>query len=217
MNSRYRVIRVELPALLPVRQDRRGTAAASARARGSASGPAPSRRCIRARPSCPRRPPSIRSSKWPRTELGSAPSNSVVFVVTRKPAATAALIPSIAMSYPPSRQTEKSWCSRWPSRCTENEKILAGLEKMKFFFQKQRVRAHIDVLLARDETLRRSCRSADAAAARRRESKPSACPIPRPPGSTLPASAPASGYAADTGFCRSRRTPGCSGTAAPAW
>jgi len=51
-------------------------------------------------------PTSIISSKNVRTLFGSAPSNRVVFVVTRKPAATASRIPSSASSYPPSRHTE---------------------------------------------------------------------------------------------------------------
>src|SRR5262252_95010 len=54
-------------------------------------------------------PRSINSSKWARTLFGSAPSNKVVFVVTRKPHFSASLMPSIARSYPPSRHTEKSW------------------------------------------------------------------------------------------------------------
>ena len=59
--------------------------------------------------------------------------------------------------------------------------ILAGLEEVQLFLQQQRVGAEIDVFLARDQALRRSCRSANASAARRRESKPSACRTrPRP-------------------------------------
>ena len=81
-------------------------------------------------------PASINSSKCARTLLGSAPSNSVVLVVTRKPAATAACTPSIAMSYPPSRHTEKSWCSRWPSTWTENERYLLGVKWCSFSFNR---------------------------------------------------------------------------------
>jgi hypothetical protein len=45
----------------------------------------------------PSTPRSIISSKNARTALGSAPSNSVVLVVTRKPIATARRIPSTAL------------------------------------------------------------------------------------------------------------------------
>src|SRR5262252_7181413 len=75
-------------------------------------------------------PSCIISSKCARTLFGSAPSKSVVFVVTRKPRRIASLIPSVAISYPPSRQTEKSWCSRCPSTCTENVRYLLAFNDL---------------------------------------------------------------------------------------
>src|SRR4051812_12571154 len=47
----------------------------------------------------PSTPKPIISSKNERTELGSAPSKSVVFVVTRKPRFTASRMPAVAVSY----------------------------------------------------------------------------------------------------------------------
>ena len=96
-------------------------------------------------------PTSIISSKNLRTLLGSAPSNSVVLVVTRKPASTAARMPSRAMSYPPSRQTEKSWCSLLTVDVNGEAQVLAGLEEVQLFFQQQGVGAEINIFLARDQ------------------------------------------------------------------
>ena len=51
----------------------------------------------------------------------------------------------------PSRQTEKSWCSRCPSTWTENVKYLLGLKRCSFFFKQEGVGAEIDVFLALDQ------------------------------------------------------------------
>ena len=96
---------------------------------------------------------SMTSSKKPRTELGSVPSKKVALVVTRKPRLTASLMPSTAMSYPPSRQTEKSWCSRWPSRWTEKVRYLDGVNSGRRLLEFERVGAEVDVLFARDEAV----------------------------------------------------------------
>ena len=128
---------------------------------------------------------SARAPSWDRPRRTASCSSS-----RGTPPATAALIPSIAMSYPPSRHTEKSWCSRCPSRCTENDRYLLGLEQMKLFFQKQRVRAQIDVLLARDQTGDDLVdpRMQQRLAAGNRDHRRARTPPPR--GSTPPASAP---------------------------
>ena len=75
----------------------------------------------------PSTPRSIISSKKARTELGSKPSKSVVLVVTRKPFSTASRMPAVASRNVPSRQTAKSWCSSWPSMCTEKVRYLLGV------------------------------------------------------------------------------------------
>ena len=100
----------------------------------------------------PSTPRSIISSKKARTDLGFAPSNSVVLVVTRKPrlqgffdgidgdvvSAFAAdgevVLFALAVEVDGERQ------------------ILAGLEEMDFLFQKQSVGAEIDIFFAGDET-----------------------------------------------------------------
>ena len=75
----------------------------------------------------------------------------VVLVVTRKPAALAALIAATALSNTPSRQTDSSWRSRRPSMWTAQEKYGDGLKSVELLLQQQRVGAQVDELLARDQ------------------------------------------------------------------
>ena len=86
----------------------------------------------------PSTPRSIISSKKPRTEAGSAPSKSVVLVVTRKPIFTARRMPSTAFSKVPSRQTAKSWCSCCPSMWTLKLRYLLGLKRPSSSFSFRR-------------------------------------------------------------------------------
>ena len=99
----------------------------------------------------PSTPASIISVKNARTDLLSTPSKMVVFVVTRKPALTASRMASSAISYPPSLHTDRSWCSFSPSMWTEKVRYLLGCEKVQLLLEQQRVRAHVDVLLARHQ------------------------------------------------------------------
>ena len=80
----------------------------------------------------PSTPRFIISSKNSRILNGEAPSNSVVFVVTRKPRWSAALIPSTASSKTPSRQTASSCSSRSPSMCTLNVRYFDGVKRPSF-------------------------------------------------------------------------------------
>src|SRR6266849_2779896 len=106
-------------------------------------------------------PASIISSKNWRTLLGSAPSNRVVLVVTGKPAWMASRIPSRAISNPPSRQTEKSWCSFCPSMWTEKLRYLLAFNNLVDLRMHQRLAAgdgdhRRAALVHRFETLFRS-------------------------------------------------------------
>ena len=69
--------------------------------------------------------------------------------------------------------------------CTENVKILARLELVEFFFQQQRVRAEVNVFLARDQAFDdlRNLRMHQRLAAR--DAAPSARHIHPPRGNIL--------------------------------
>ena len=79
---------------------------------------------------------------------------NVVFVVTRKPAALAALIAATALSKTPSRSTDASWRSRRPSMWIAQEKYGLGLKFSSLRLQQQRVRAQVDEPLAFDQLVR---------------------------------------------------------------
>ena len=96
-NSEKQRVRIKLPLLLSVRQDRAKHPSRLRLARGkwfwsgALSYVYPGETIMLSTPA------AIISSKCARTLFGSAPSKSVVFVVTRKPAATA------AFGHPPSQ------------------------------------------------------------------------------------------------------------------
>ncbi len=75
----------------------------------------------------------MRKSSTSRTVLGESWVKKVVLVVTRKPAALAALIAATALSKTPSRSTEASWRSRRPSMWIAHEKYGLGLKFSSFF------------------------------------------------------------------------------------
>src|SRR5215470_1817288 len=93
----------------------------------------------------PSTPSSIISSKKARTLLGSAPSNRVVLVVTRKPRFTAALDSLIVTALAANREVVMFLLAVDVDRKSQ---ILARLEKIELFLEQQRIRAEIDVLFA---------------------------------------------------------------------
>ena len=93
----------------------------------------------------------MRKSSTSRTVLGESCVKKVVLVVTRKPAALAALIAATALSKTPSRSTDASWRSRSPSMWIAQEKYGLGLKLLELLLQQQRVRAQVDELLALDQ------------------------------------------------------------------
>ena len=137
-------------------------------------------------------------------------------MLTRKPLARAALIAAPRCrrrraGTPPCRASSRS-----PSRWTVQVKVGLRLEQVELLLQQQGVGAQIDELALRASCPRRSARSPCAAAARRRRSRPPARRIRRPPPGTPRPTGGRSGRRRDSRSCRSRRRPGCSGTAAPA-
>ena len=81
----------------------------------------------------PSTPIAITSSKNFATRSGSAPSNRVQLMLTRKPRRFASLMAATARSKVPAWLTERSCISRSPSRCTSQEKSGCGLYWSIFF------------------------------------------------------------------------------------
>ena len=99
----------------------------------------------------PSTPSSIISSKNARTLLGSAPSKSVVLVVTRKPRFTASLIAferQVVSAFAADREIVVLVLA---VHVDGERQILARLEEVDLFLEQQRVGAEVDVLLARDQ------------------------------------------------------------------
>ncbi len=116
----------------------------------------------------PSTPRLIISSKKARTLLGSAPSKSVVLVVTRKPRLTASRMPS-------SGDVEAAFAADGEIvvillavHVDAEGEIFAGLEEVDFFLEQQGVGAEIDVFFPGDEALDDFVDLRDAAAVRRR-------------------------------------------------
>ena len=100
----------------------------------------------------PSTPKAIISSKNARTLLGSAPSNSVVLVVTRKPRHRFAdafhrdVVPALAAD-------GEIVVLPLAVHVDGERQILARLEQVELLLQQQRVGAQVNVLLARDQPL----------------------------------------------------------------
>ena len=101
----------------------------------------------------PSTPRSIISSKNARTLFGSAPSNSVVLVVTRKPRRTASLMPSTRDVVAALAADGEVVVLALAVHVDAERQVLARLEQVDLFLQQQRVGAEVDVLLARDQAL----------------------------------------------------------------
>ena len=132
----------------------------------------------------PSTPSSIISSKKARTLLGSAPSNSVVLVVTRKPRFSASRIAVHRDVVAALAADREIVVLVLPVQVHAEGQVLARLEEVDLFLQQQRVGAQVDVLLPRHQALDDLVDLRVHAAARRRGSKPSARRTHRPPGST---------------------------------
>ena len=93
----------------------------------------------------PSTPIAIISSKNCRIRRGDAPSKSVVFVVTRKPRPSAALIPSVDRR-DPDRTPEEVLAE--PVHVDAEGQVLRGREQAELFLEEDGIRAEIDVLPA---------------------------------------------------------------------
>ena len=96
----------------------------------------------------PSTPTAIISSKNCRIRRGDAPSKSVVFVVTRKPRPSAALIPShrLVVDAVPAHRLVVVLAE--PVHVHAEGQVLRGREQVELFLEEDGIRAEIDVLLA---------------------------------------------------------------------
>ncbi len=101
----------------------------------------------------PSTPISIISSKKRRTLLGSAPSNSVVFVVTRKPRCQSSLHAFDGYVIAAFAADGKIVMFSFTVHVNREAEVFARLEEMQLLLQQQRIRAQINVLLARHQSL----------------------------------------------------------------
>ena len=101
----------------------------------------------------PSTPASIISVKKARTDLVSAPSKTVVLVVTRKPRCDGLADRGVGDLVPAFLTDGKIVMLLLPVHMDGERQVLARREEMQLFAQEQRVGAHVDVLAARNEAL----------------------------------------------------------------